>query len=249
MINNKLNDILQQINAATQQANTDIETIPMRSRPAWGIAITEAKERLVTLRKDYGFELLQNVVAIYVEGDATKASVFATVAENELGTFWVPFSVLYTDIASRIEKQIGANRQFLGTHGELVMSIVNEQCLRFGMHGNSALKFGELPVVPDFTSLVAYVRQVVTSGCGDDLALQYFLERVVSQALEEQYNDKVVPLIITDFTESERHFLNGIFNRHSATIQISTEDNVNKQYVIKSLNKVKKTLTETSDNN
>lgn len=238
----KLSALVEQIEATTKTANTNLDDVHPNTRGGWASAIIEAKERLKGLQKEYGAQLLRSGVAIFVEGDSTKSVELAGLVRDEKEGLYVFADALYMRLAADIEPTLSEARTWgiAQTHKlHLMLKEVGHE-----------LALSEIPMPTavldttfrDHQALVEHIRTTIHKDIGDDLNRLYMERQIIEQATKIRYSNDVTPVLILKATDDEAPTLAKSLARGMTKLKITEEDKVDKDFMITAFKQVNKTI-------
>lgn len=237
-----LSKLLSEIEAARTQANVDLNQFDPKFQAAQAIAKADAGKRLVTLTEQFNEEIKDRAAFMLLNGQSEIQAEFVKVAQEEGGVLTVSARQAYNMMADEVEQTIGAQRQFGGTQlGHLIRAIE-----AVGKAANS--RFLKVPhledvvYVKDHDAVTDTCRDIVLKQLGPELNRNFIQEETFRKALDTNYKEKVVPVVITDATPEETEFfMDNLF--YGVGIRVDLRDaKVDKDLVLEQFKTLKQTI-------
>jgi hypothetical protein len=220
-------------------ANMKLEDIPSNVQGAWASAIRSAADELKEVRAKYRSVLLRNAVAILVNGDEAKVGEFVALAKDE-GGIVVDATALYARLAKSIEPSLSEQRTWGVQQTHMLHKLLQEVM--------TELNLTELPmparsldtVVPTYQDVVNHCRKLIVDGVGNVLNALYLEEEVARRAFEIRYNGVMAPVLLVNAQADEASALAKSFGKGETAVLIANSDEINKDYLAKTLKKIRK---------
>lgn len=237
-----LEAVLNKLEETQKLANTNLEDIPPTTRGAWGAAIDEAKKKIGDLRAQLKDAILKNGVAIFLGGDSAKANEFAKLIHDEGEALVVDAKALYHRLASRVEAGIAPSRQWGVQETYLLHLGLQDVMQEVGLTEMPMPSRTVMPHVPTAEDVVNHIRTIVRNACGDLLNRMYIEEQAANDAIKIRYMNSVVPVAILNAEKDEVDGLGKVFAKGSATVIISSDDNIDREFMIKTFKDINKRI-------
>jgi hypothetical protein len=242
-VSTTLEEILKRLDSAQKMANIDPDDpVYTKTRAGIEVAVRQAKEDLVRLRRDYERKVLETGVAIFLYGPADKAKVFGQLVSEMGEAVVIDASEIYTNIAKRIEPSLGHGRQLTAEHISMLHAALMEVAREVGVHLTRPAKLTRMEIIPDFESLVAYVRDELRGNFGDEMNAAYLQLALGREGLKIRYMGSTSPVIILNAVPDEAVGLGQAFGKGRANIEIGTDDTIDKEYIVKTFKNVQKQI-------
>lgn len=239
-MNNDLKTLAKTLKDTTLAANRDLSEIAQNRDlapmlPGHTMMKNQAIEKLPELRKQYREALTQNVFVFLPLGAGSDR--FAEFAKSEGNAMVVDGSEFYTTLAKRCQETMGNTKtfgltQFLTLQQELKVwaraSDVNLQPLSFSFD----------TITPTLADVVKTVREIVEKSNGQSLIKSYIEEQVVTTAMNQEVDSKVVPVVILNAEDTQSH--SDYFRGKGLIVDTST--NVTEEFVNKTFKQALKIL-------
>lgn len=205
-------------------------------------AVVKAKESVGKLREEYAQAILNNGVAIFLSGPKDKTEQFCQVV-TELGeAVVVNAEELYSRLAAPLGSMIGPSRNFsTEAASHLVRSIV-EVAREVGASITRPIRTHVPEVVNTQEEMVSHVRSMIRAEVGDSLAAAYIKKTVGREGLKIRYMGSTSPVIVLNASTEESVGLGQIFGKGKASINLTEEDTIDKEFITKSFKSVSKQL-------
>lgn len=234
-----LEKLTEELTETEKTAALDPEILPWQTRGAWAMAIGEAKTRLETLRAQYKALLMRNAVAIFVDGDSAKTAEFAKLVDEENGIV-VDANALYDRLTKEVELTLGDQRSW-GIHQTHKLHLALQEVMHeLKLTSLPMPSRGELPLVPTSADTLKHIRNVVNGATSGELNALYVLNDIAKRALEIRYIGVVAPVLIVGAQADEQSVLARSFGKGDAKLTINSDDEVNKEYLVKALKRIRK---------
>lgn len=231
-----------ELEIVTATANRDIEAMHFSVRPTWAVAIQNAKDRLVVLKALHKEALLQNGVAIFVEGDKEKVSqVISQMSAN--GGITVDASELYTRLANEIEPTLSDARTWGVAQTHKLHLGLQEVMSELGLSEMPMPARDSMPVVKDPAATAAHVKEVIHGAMGSSLNALYVEAQAAKTAFEIRYIGVTAPVLIYNAAQDEEGDLGKSFAKGSVKAPVSATDEVNEEFLGKLMKDVSKRIS------
>lgn len=238
-----LEELSKNIIATEKVANMDVEEIPPPTRGAWGTKITEAKARLAELTGQYRGLLLRNGVAIFLNGDPDKAQQFAALVRSEGEGLVADANALYTRLAKDVEPTLAeATVRQWGTTQTHRLHLALQEVMHELKLTAIDMPARDQPMVPTFNDVVDNIRRLIRNSNGDEMNRLYVEEQAAKDALAIRYMGSLAPTLILNASDDEKNVLGSGFAKGMATVTVSSEDNIDKEFLIKTFKQVNKSI-------
>lgn len=218
-----LSEILEQIEQNQKLADTDPESTPGLSRAGFAVAIREAKDLLVDLKKEYKDQLLDRARDVFVFGDKAKISEFGKLAEAE-GAVVVDADELYRRLSGPCDASLGAEREFGPSQVSLLISGLKGVSVDLDILNMNAPKLPGLVKVEDAAATTAHVRSMVRAAVGDDLNKLYLAADVTKKALEVKFKASGLVVVVLNATGPEdAREIATLFGHHLPSVNLTSD--------------------------
>lgn len=234
-----LKTLIKELKDATTLVNTDLSGTDFKTRPGREMAKNQAALKINDLREEYKESLMKTVFTLFPIGKGS--SKFSDLAKLEGGALVVDGEEFYTNLATRVQQTMGPSKTF-----GLTQFIVLSTALRnWGVENEvdvMALNFSVDTITPTLRDVINTVRNLVEKTNGQSLVKTYVEGQVVTQALEQEVDSKVVPVVILNTTQDEQPSLIGsLFRGRGLTIDTETHE-VTEEFVTKTFKQIQKQL-------
>jgi hypothetical protein len=243
---NKMNleTILKNIDDAERLAAIDPNE-PQYTRTRAGIeaAIKGAKERLLKLKNEYSATVQQNGVAIFLQGPADKVREFTNLV-NEMGeAVTIDAEELYAEhFLPVLEASIGPSRAWNSNQVAIMHRLLAEVSKGLGVYLTRAMRLPADATLATKQDTLNFIRQTIRTELGDEFNSQYLKRALAREGLKIRYMGLVAPVIITNASPEEAVGLGQMFGRGKATVTITDEDKVNKEFIAATFKNVQKQI-------
>lgn len=159
--------------------------------------VKRAKQNLKDLFLEYRKEVMNRAVFILTKGSQAKS--FIDIALEEYGCFHVNGDALFEDIISRVNKRYYDDQISSPALFDLLMSSFNEVCDEIGIIGYPAVLFESKYKrrLKSKEDLLKLTKQAFNDKVGSDLVGLYAIDKVAREAVNNNYNGKTIPIIIS----------------------------------------------------
>lgn len=235
--------LAKELSETQKLASMDPEAVSWQARASVTAMVRDARERAEKLKVQYLRVVRANTLGIFLVGDAARVSAFASIANQEAGTFVVDGSQLYKRLAAKVQASIGSSREFGPTQLEGVIAGLREIAPELGIREMEMPRLTRLGVVKDEAELVAHVRNLIRDTFSDDLLRVYIDAQVNKLAVDSGFTGTVFPVAISGVEPEEVAAVAAIFTT-SHTVEAGTTDDgeVTKDFVLKQLQTLKKKM-------
>ena len=239
-----LKELAKQITEARATARIEIDAVPYSIRGAVQNSIVDAKERLEKLEKEYATAIRRNSIGILLSGDASRQETVVEIAAEEAGTVTVRADDLYQRLATDIEPSLGNTNEFGSTQLSILRRSLTEVAGELGIAQMALPLMGDLYGVPDRATLVRYIRALVRTAVGDDLAKMYMDRAINAQASLQDFGAKTLPVVVPGLADGQEvDAVSTLFSKNSIVdVGTSSDGEVTKEFVLSSLTDVRKKL-------
>jgi hypothetical protein len=234
-----LKTVVKELKESTRLANQDLTGAERSTRPGREMQKNQAALKVVELRKTYGDALKQSVFTLFPVGK--NSSTFAQLATQVGGAVVVDGGEFYTNLGKRVQQTMGNSDNF----GLTQFIVLNTALRSWGVENKvdvMALNFSTDTVTPTLNDVIDTVRKLIEKDNGQTLVKSYIEGQVITQALEQEVDSKVVPVVILNTTHNEQTSLIGsLFRGKGLTIETDNHE-VNEDFVTKTFKQVQKQL-------
>jgi hypothetical protein len=213
MSNRKIEEILADYQKTSKIANTDIDSIPLKSQPGWQTLIRQNKDRVPELRVEYLTALLGSSYGFFLDGDPKKVTEFVAVTK-ESGAFVIDAAKIFNKLADAVQPSLGGRREFSVTQLGQLNYALKELAQETGYGGEIyGATMTEIKVVPTRDDLVTYVRRLVVGSNGSTISVISAQNNLVADALKVEFLGKKLVVMVVGATNDDRQGLASIFTR------------------------------------
>lgn len=224
-----LDVVLTEYTRAEELAKKDLDSVPVTSRPGWGIAIRQAKDKLPSLRAEYLTRILKNSVGFFVDGDDAKALKFSEIAAKN-GAFVVDAAAIFNALADKVQASIGGRKEFSVTQISLLDSALKDLLTSAGYDGRlERVTMASLQVVSTRERLVSYIRELVVNSNGFTASVIAAQSALLAQALKDKFDGKVLVVVVRNASSVDRAGLAGLFTR-TAKVDVDAVDEIDERF-------------------
>lgn len=237
-----LEELIKKMDSVSKDATRNLEDIHPGVRGGWTARIAEAKEEMKKLRAEYKKALLGNGVAIFLSGDSVKAGEFAKLIHDSGEGLVADAEALYKRLASVVEPTFGETRQWgVGQTHKLHMAL-QEVMSEIGLVEIPMPDVTKNPILRTTDEIVAHIRQIVRASCGDAFNSLYMGEQALKDALQIRYMGVLAPVAVLNWKDDEAAGLAMSFAKGSATVNLTEDDTINKEFLTKAFTEVNKKI-------
>lgn len=232
------------IKKTTANANKNLDEVHPNVRAGWGAEKGAAKEKLKELMVEYKATLLTNGIAIFLDGDPAKVSEFINLVHGEVEGLVVDAAALYERLANAVEVTMTSSRNWgVDQHYKLNIAL-QEVMSEVGLSELPMPARDSMPITQTHADVINHLRDLIRNSCGDMLNSLYLQEAAVRDSLQICYMNVMVPVFVLNARTDERASLGSAFMRGSTTVDISSDTEVNKEFMIKTFKEVNKKLSK-----
>lgn len=243
-----LKDLVKKISENKKLVAIDLEAAPRNTLPSLQAMVFNAREELKTQLLEYAGRIRANGVGILMYGDSARQNEFAALAVAEApGTVHVRADELYDNLAARVEPTLGASKDFSTTQLQVLHDELRFYRDQLGISGLTMPMMTDIICVPTRKALVNYVRDLVRKVAQDDLMRLYVDKKINDLAVEQHFSSKTLPVVVTGlFDPAEAAAVSDLFSKKSAVDVGTSDDEVNKEFVLNALTNVRKQFVSKS---
>jgi len=234
-----LKTLIKELKETTNLAKTELLGSDPRTRPGHEMARNQAMEKLPTLRKAYMDAFGQNVFVLLPTGK--NANTFGELAVQEGGAIVVDGSEFYKNLAGRCLQTMGVHQTFGVTQFVTLRVQLHTWCRENNVRMED-LNFENDTVTKGLSEIVKKVRELVEKTNGQRLLKTYIEGQVVEQALNQEVDSKVVPVVILNTSEDEQASLIGTLFRGKGLIVETDNQEIKEEFINKTFKQVAKIL-------
>lgn len=229
-----LESMINELSAAQATAAIDIEEKPASVRGGWATRVREAKDAVVTLRKEYSEALLKSSVAIFLDGAPEKIAKATEVFTANNGLI-VDANALYDRFTKVIEPTMSEGRSWGVAQTFRLNVAIQEIMHEVGVNEMDRPTPGNPPALPTADDTRKYVKSLIQGAVGDNLARLYLAKSVVDRAVEIRYTGVTVPVLVLGATPDEAANLTLNFGKGVTTLKLDDLDEVTEESLSKLL--------------
>lgn len=234
-----LKALIKELKDTTNLAKTELLGSDPRTRPGHEMARNQAIEKLPALRKAYMDAFGQNVFVLLPTGK--NAKTFGELAQQEGGAIVVDSSVFYKSLAARCQQTMGVHQTFGVTQFVTLRTQLHTWCRENNVRMED-LNFANDTITKTSAEVYNKVKELVEKTNGQRLLKTYIEGQVVEQALNQEVDSKVVPVVILNTSEDEQASLIGTLFRGKGLIVETDNVEVKEEFVNKTFKQVQKIL-------
>lgn len=236
-MNNDLKTLAKQLRDTTAMANKDLSTMAQdRDQrhlvPGHTMMKNQAIQALPEVRKAYREALANNVFVFAPQG--ANSAQFAEFAKAEGNAMVVDGGEFYTNLAKRVQETMGPTKTF-----GITQFLTLQQELKIWARDNDVLlqplNFGNDTITPTLADVTNMVREIVEKSNGQSLIKTYIEDQVVTAAMNQEVDSKVVPVVILNADSHSNYF-------RGKGLQVDTTTNVTEEFVNKTFKQALKIL-------
>lgn len=228
-----LKETLEQYQNAKKLADMDTSALPYRTRPAIEIAVGEARQKVVFLRKEYEEGILTNAVGCFVSGPPESESKFSILGAQIGKTLTIKGDQFYRNVADRVEANFPKDRGFNpDTFATLVSAVRAEVAGTLEVVSMPSMKYIEAFLATS-EDVFNFCRDRIREAFGDELNGLFLRKSLVDTALAMGYAENVTPAVVTGCSLGEVATLGRfVFKAHSFVKlgEEVTEEQVREQF-------------------
>lgn len=238
--NRRLDQIIENINATKEMASVDMASVPYNNQPSVAIAKMDAETRLKALKDEYRQSVADKVATIFLIGSDGAQQDFARLAEEEGETLTVTVDAAFRKMAADVEPSIGAGRQFGSTQANQLVRSLEEVGRAAGVEFMPVPRLMDVVTVKTFEDTVREVRNLVVGQSSKTVGLKYLEYKIADLALEEGFEEKVVPVVITGSTDVRQAHedMKTIYSGTGVVVTIPEGKKVDKEFVLEAFKRL-----------
>ena len=235
---------LKEYNDNLALANLNLDDVPRNVRAGRESQKRDAEANMETFRDRYAGALRKAVFGLAVVGPDTEE--FVRIAKEEAEVLVVDGSELYKRIADRVAPSMGTNREFGVSHYSTVITELRTIAQELNVFSMPSPKWSEPVSVGDEVGLLKHITSMVDSGVGLDLAALYITRQILTAGLAAGADKNTVPVLVTGLGDKATQMLPKLF--HEGRNALVQANEVNKEFVLDTFNKVKKQIKSSKKN-
>lgn len=198
----KLETILKEIEQNERMASTELDTVPVYSRPGVEGAKRQAEENLKELKKEYAKTLKELSICIFLEGDAQDK--FASVAEAELDCFSADVDGLYKKVTAKSWPMVDQMGRFSVSNIQELIEVLRDEVRDCGVHSMPMIDVPADAVFQSEAEMCSMVKGAIRRVVSDELNLHFIESKFTKEALAAGYNTDVCCLLVKNATKEEQ---------------------------------------------
>lgn len=234
-----LKALIKELKETTKLAKADLSVVDPRTRPGHEMARNQAEAKLPELRKAYIDAFGQSVFVLLPTGK--NAKTFGELAAQEGNAIVVDGSDFYKTLAARCQQTMGTSQMFGITQFITLRLHLSNWCRDNNVKMDD-LSFTNDTVTNSSDEVLSKVRELVEKTNGQRLLKTYIEGQVVEQALNQEVDSKVVPVVILNTSQDEQASLIGtLFRGKGLTVDTENQE-VKEEFVNKTFKQVQKIL-------
>lgn len=231
--NQSAQELLQALNETSKMANQDVFSFPLNIRDGMDGVIRQAKEKLVTLKKQYAEVVGKNLVIIPVVGE--KSEEFAKLASSNFGVF----SMNYYSPADETTERLLARRMDSVYVQSSYSASLDDIYLIKNRYNISKLPF---MVALDGSwfgrPLKDAIRQQFNNAYGNELYSIAIREEAGMHAAEIKYDGTKMPVVVYNYNE-EMGLNSSILSSPEKVIKLDGSEELSPEFVMQTLSSIK----------
>lgn len=243
---NNLYSLIKEIETATKTANMVLDEMPWQTRAGMGIAIGEAKEKVIKLTKQYEDTLKDNLVGVFPMGPKEVVDEFIKAPQEFAGSITVAINKMYYNMAETIYPTLVRDRILGGDQYPLIVSELRTIMSKLNIQVMNMPK----PVFPqepnyDIQQLATSLKGYLESALDVDLNKMYLMKEIIDTAIAKKYTQNVVSVIVTGAKdEAEMNKYAELFQKGVFAIVMDQTFDTSKENALKLFNGLKKKLVK-----
>lgn len=237
-----LEKLSEEYESVAKTAAMNLDDVPAATRGGWSTRVREAQDRLKDLRVEYRNALLKNGVAIFLEGDAAKVGEFVQLVVDGNEGLVVDANTLYDRLAREVEVSLSDQRNWGVTQTYRLHQALQAVMFELGLSEMPMPSRDSMPIVPTYADTVAHVKSIVKGAVDNQLNRLYIINEALNAAIKIRYIGVMAPVLITNATAEEARELSQEFGKGTATVKVTAEDEVNKDFLSKTFRDVNKKI-------
>ena len=225
-------------------ANTDItKNIDPRTYTTKLGHVKRAKQNLEDLFLEYRKEAMKRAVFILAKGSQSKS--FVDIAKSEYGCFSVGADEIYEEIISKVNERYYDDQTSSPALFDILMSSFNDICDEVGIIGYPAVLFESKYKrrLKNKKDLLKLTKEAFNDKVGSELVGIYAVDKASQEAVNEGYNGKTIPIIITSKDNSlMKELSSGLKKLNSNVFEVNITKKQNQKLVEEKLLKIKEQI-------
>ena len=246
--NDKLTQLLKEINETTKIANLELLECDPQTRPGMEMMRNQARNYLNELNFNYQKTFMNTLSKVFVSASKEKLFQFKEQMSKEIASFHV--KSMYEEIAELVQPTLSSDKIFSSSAYLRLIEILGTYSRMHGVypHTNPVEPHGFS--VNSFQELIDVVRNVTRSSFGDLLHKSYIYNMLLSEALKTKFDGEYSILLLDGLAEEEKkYFLDGLFpGQPSFNLTIGDDDQLkDRSAVLKIFRKIAEYFNKTSE--
>jgi len=220
-----ISEIHKELQETREEATRDISNAPFATRTGLQGRKNAAINKVAVLEEQLRRAVIENSVAVFLYGDKEAQQEFAAVAEDEGKAITVSAYALFERLAKPIEENLKITKTLNVNHAVMfnneLSKVLHELQATFSGPG---IGFGSiLSGTDDVKNLPKLLKGLFDRSGLTELNTLYVQREVANRALKDDYDQNVVPVIVTGAYDDDKETPKKLFNRGSANIGIEVK--------------------------
>ena len=252
----QLKEIIKEFKKELEITKTPLDNVPATAYAGRKGKVRRAKENILLLKERYLNSVRSSSIFILNVGENKEE--FTNIAKEEFGCFCLDSDQMFHELVSDLDEQLFKGKQVSAAIFDIVGRKIEDVALDMGIQSYPFMNFeGKYKVkVNTREELMKVVRRGVCDKIGGELVGLYSTYKVAQQALDELYDAKIVPIVLSVDEDrvlelaKDLNFIfrnvfivnNGVQDEKIANKSIAALDKVNKTNIQKTLKEIKKNV-------
>jgi ribosomal protein S17 len=189
-------EILGKIKEEKVLADTDLNAVSPRAYPYKKGQVDRARENLESLYIDYKNQVLKNAVFILVTGEDSEE--FSTIAEEEFNCFKVDAMSFYEEIVDTLSPELYVQKNLNSSVFDIAGNVLEDKMKNLDVVAYNSLTFSSkyAKFVKTKKEMVQIMKDAINDSVGGEIIGLDALERVSKEAVNKDYQKRVVPILL-----------------------------------------------------
>ncbi len=240
--NRSLARILTDLKDASEDANRDLDNVPLRMLPSFQLRKRESQDALPGLKAEYRDKLLASAVGIFAFGPLDKQVEFAAHAQRSADCLVFDVDECYQKFATPVWESLGRSGEFSITQTMLLVGCIRQFAIENGMTGSlPSLGTRDDACLKSTKETLEYVKALIHAAMGDQLLTAFFANQIVDRAIAAEIVDPPLKVVVVNATnaQSKPDSMASYF-RITRALNLDVETEVNESFAIGVVEKVLK---------
>lgn len=230
----KLEDIVAEMKTNQDIVSRDLSPLPTAARGGLIMAANQAKTALKKLKAEYEEVLFSKSIGFFPTGSVEQQQKFADLATKLGKSITVDGDVMYKAFATFLAPTVGHHKEFTINQLTKLETLLQETSSALSLDQANYPEIRGNNTVPDFASLVAYIKQLVVTSNGYKIVTPYLRDLISNKAIATNFNNKVLTVVTLNSNQIDQANLSKLYTK-SVLIDLTDVESINDDFVNKTL--------------